>query len=287
MSDQTRRDYADFWLSLILHHDQDAQVAARKLGVSNWYLFALSVLMRPYKRDATAGLADIILKDDVVALRRQAHKQQREWMDMLRHMPRELLLVLRNQNYARALCTELGEPVNRFRVMARSALSAIEQRNDDDNKLESDTIVPDVESATKAEVKSEVILDKNAAAAAYVAAALPGGSNKSKLLSAATKERELAQQQLARARQHDRALLQRQEQRGVAFIQRHWNMFRDMSSHAWQYVRGLARRFVFEASLAYSDAQMAAIIVYARMFHAKKYEMLMEQIRTQDQAMLL
>ena len=44
-------------------------------------------------------------------------------------MPRELLLVLRNQNYLRSLNHEMGQPVNRFRIMARMAVRGNEYRN--------------------------------------------------------------------------------------------------------------------------------------------------------------
>ena len=47
-------------------------------------------------------------------------------------MPRELLLVLRNQNYLRSLNHEMGQPVNRFRIMARMAVRGNEYRNPPD-----------------------------------------------------------------------------------------------------------------------------------------------------------
>ena len=50
-------------------------------------------------------------------------------VDSFQLMPRELLLVLRNQNYLRSLNHEMGQPVNRFRIMARMAVKGNEYRN--------------------------------------------------------------------------------------------------------------------------------------------------------------
>ncbi len=52
-------------------------------------------------------------------------------------------------------------------------------------------------------------------------------------------------------------------------------------------LRWTARRIAFEGALAYSDALTALMMMYARVFHREQWEMLTEQIRTQDQAMML
>lgn len=72
-------------------------------------------------------------------MRAEFQKKVKVMMNLMKRMPRELLLVLRyafgsapssgtygvplrNQNYLRALNKELGEPVNRFTLMARVAV---------------------------------------------------------------------------------------------------------------------------------------------------------------------
>lgn len=52
-------------------------------------------------------------------------------------------------------------------------------------------------------------------------------------------------------------------------------------------LRWTARRIAFEGALAYSDALTALMMMYARVFHREQWEMISEQIRTQDQAMML
>jgi hypothetical protein len=145
--------------------------------------------MRPYKRDAAIGLADIVLRADVVEMRKRAHQQQHEWMDMFQTMPRELLLIMRNQNYARALTTELGEPVNRFRIMARSALRAVESDTAGDNPVEAEGAGTSADTAFAN--STGVTVSANA-----VAAATLKSSAKPSLVSAASAAHELAKNQV-------------------------------------------------------------------------------------------
>jgi hypothetical protein len=124
LDEATRLRYSQFLHALIMRDDVQASTASLALGVTDWDKFALSVLMRPYK-NTHAGLSDLILRSDVVELQRLALHNSRfreEWIAFLKTMPRPLLLTLRNQAYVRALCEELGNPINRFRVMVRSAV---------------------------------------------------------------------------------------------------------------------------------------------------------------------
>ena len=79
---------------------------------------------------------------------------------MMKDMPRELLLVcillikqvLRNQNYMRFLNAELNHPVNRYKIMARSAIrgtgangtQTTEAYNEERGRLTSTTDLPEV-----------------------------------------------------------------------------------------------------------------------------------------------
>ncbi len=62
-------------------------------------------------------MPDVIVRADIVRLREEMKGQQMQWVAFMKTLPLPLLLVLRNQNYTRALCQELGNPVNRFRIM--------------------------------------------------------------------------------------------------------------------------------------------------------------------------
>ena len=81
--------------------------------------------MRPYSA-SSLGMTN---KVDMDELRANLHKKAAKWFDTAQLMPCELLLVFRNQNYLRSLNYEMGQPVNRFRVMARMAVRGSDYRN--------------------------------------------------------------------------------------------------------------------------------------------------------------
>jgi len=61
-------------------------------------------------------------KADIKRMQDTARDKMDEMVDVLKTMPRSLVLVIRNLNLLRSLNRELGAPVNRFTVMARTAL---------------------------------------------------------------------------------------------------------------------------------------------------------------------
>ena len=133
MRESVRIHYCQLWQALILRRDSDVTRAIAALGCpaddqDTVDLLAMSILMRPY-RASSIGLGNKLSKHDMQELRRTLEKKMDRWMDSFQLMPRELLLVLRNQNYLRSLNHEMGQPVNRFRIMARMAVRGNEYRN--------------------------------------------------------------------------------------------------------------------------------------------------------------
>ena len=169
------------WTALIMRKDDDVRSAVKGLGVQGesedddvWELIAMSILMRPYKA-SSMGFSNKMSAQDMATLRQTLAHKMDKWVDAFQLMPRELLLVLRNQShthtshspahtshttrqpfppspshpspsppppplppppacrpsdYLRALNYEMGQPCNRFRVMARMALKGREWRTD-------------------------------------------------------------------------------------------------------------------------------------------------------------
>ena len=133
MRESVRIHYCQLWQALILRRDADVTRAIAALGCpaddqDTVDLLAMSILMRPY-RASSIGLGNKLSKGDMAELRRTMEKKMDKWVDSFQLMPRELLLVLRNQNYLRSLNHEMGQPVNRFRIMARMAVRGIDYRN--------------------------------------------------------------------------------------------------------------------------------------------------------------
>lgn len=80
-------------------------------------------------------------KDEINRIRSKAQQQIPQLLQMSKDMPRELLLVMRNQNYLRSLNAELGAPVNRFRIMARSAVRGIYYQKPIHNNIQSEQYI--------------------------------------------------------------------------------------------------------------------------------------------------
>jgi aarF domain-containing kinase len=120
-----RRNYCAMWKALVMRDDAALKRHSHALGVDNWELFAVLLLMRPY-RGSRIGLPPLNLS------RKEAHKMMHdlvgsldELVNVMKQMPRELLLVLRNTNLVRSVNRELGTPVNRFVIMAEVAAQGL------------------------------------------------------------------------------------------------------------------------------------------------------------------
>ncbi len=117
VSETVRVNYCQLWKHLILRNDEEVKKYCMMLGVEEWDLFSLIVLMRPYHHDTIPGITighGPLSPIDMDRVRGEIQKKFKAIFKLMHQMPRELLLVLRNQNYLRALNKELGEPVNRL-----------------------------------------------------------------------------------------------------------------------------------------------------------------------------
>lgn len=132
VSDRTRVSYCRLWKALVQRDEARVLEAVRALGVDerHWELLALAVLMRPYSFGGALGYAGGVTPEARRRLhRRLAGRTGTEFLSVLEQLPREVLLLLRTQNYLRAINRDMGVPVNRFHLMARlAARGAAEQR---------------------------------------------------------------------------------------------------------------------------------------------------------------
>lgn len=130
ISEEVRYNYAGFWKAAILKDDKEAAYFAKQMGIDEWHLFAMMVLMRSYE-GATKGLGSRMKLEDIKRLQKLATEQMDKFMLVLRQMPRELILIIRNHNLMRAtnhhifVQEEAGIPPNRFVIMARAALRGL------------------------------------------------------------------------------------------------------------------------------------------------------------------
>jgi len=125
------------------------------LNVSDANLFVSMILQRPY--NVSTELKDVIKFGKVLLkttqqiskfkkmkhmigakvtseqenkqMQTQAQRRMEEIVGTLKDIPRPMLMVIRSMNLIRALSFDLGAPVNRFTLLAKSALRGIREHN--------------------------------------------------------------------------------------------------------------------------------------------------------------
>lgn len=123
-SKENRLSLCRLWKSVILRDECGMSLYSNKLGVKDWFLFCEILLQRPLKRD-TFTLPLKMSKQDVEYMQQMASDHFDGIMTAIKTMPRAMLLIFRNLNTIRAIVREHGDPVDRFTLMAREAMSAV------------------------------------------------------------------------------------------------------------------------------------------------------------------
>lgn len=128
LTPEVRVNLCRFWEAIVLRNHVEMDKNARALNVQDYQTFAEILLQRPLELKGpklTTRLSD----EDLAYMTRQAKEHFDKVMQTLRSMPRNLIFVLRNLNTIRAIAREHGDPVDRPKVMARCALTALRQNN--------------------------------------------------------------------------------------------------------------------------------------------------------------
>lgn len=107
LSNPTRILFARLYKSLVLNQRSESELVCREMGINNWRMFAMAVMMRPLDPDDIFGkdvsraerLAMLRNREKLFAYMQKNFGQRREeMMEMMKAMPRELLLVFRNKS---------------------------------------------------------------------------------------------------------------------------------------------------------------------------------------------
>ncbi|XP_004365011.2 aarF domain containing kinase 5 [Capsaspora owczarzaki ATCC 30864] len=110
---------------IVLKDDDALTKDTRDLGVAqDPFVFASMLMQRPYKA-APIGFNTLMTADDFLLMQKMAVEQGEQITNMIREMPRSLLFVLRNLNLVRSINKDLGAPINRFALLAHTALRGI------------------------------------------------------------------------------------------------------------------------------------------------------------------
>jgi aarF domain-containing kinase len=106
LSDPTRILFARLYKALVLNQRDEARKVCLEMGINNWKMFAMAILMRPLDPDdifdpsvsRTQRLELLRNREKLVMyMQNNFSKRREEMMSMMQAMPIELLLVFRNK----------------------------------------------------------------------------------------------------------------------------------------------------------------------------------------------
>lgn len=107
----------------IISRDEDMMKHySLQLGVTDYKIFCEILLQRPVVR-STVHLPSRMTEKDLEYMRVMAQQHFDKIMAVLKHMPRPMLLIIRNLNTIRSIGKLHDHPVDRFTIMAHCAIS--------------------------------------------------------------------------------------------------------------------------------------------------------------------
>ncbi|XP_059206100.1 uncharacterized aarF domain-containing protein kinase 5 isoform X1 [Centropristis striata] len=121
LSQRDRVSLCKLWRSIVLRDQAAMEKYSKKLGVTQYFLFCEMLLQRPINMQEF-GLSNILSREETTYMRQMATNRFDSIMQVLKAMPRPMLLVFRNINTVRSINITLGAPVDRYFVMAKSAV---------------------------------------------------------------------------------------------------------------------------------------------------------------------
>ncbi|KAM6903162.1 putative aarF domain-containing protein kinase 5 isoform 3-T3 [Lycodopsis pacificus] len=121
LSQRDRVALCKLWRSVVLRDEAAMEEHSKALGVKEYFLFCEMLLQRPINM-RELGLSNILSREETTYMREMASERFDSIMRVLKSMPRPMLLVFRNINTVRSINISLGAPVDRYFVMAKSAV---------------------------------------------------------------------------------------------------------------------------------------------------------------------
>ncbi|XP_069931769.1 uncharacterized aarF domain-containing protein kinase 5 isoform X2 [Oryctolagus cuniculus] len=123
LDEKHRAALCQLWRAIILRDDAAMREHAATLGVQDYLLFSEMLMQRPVRLGQLWG-SHLLSRREAAYMQAMARQHFGRIMAVLRALPRPMLLVLRNVNTVRAVHAALGSPVDRYFLMARSAVRA-------------------------------------------------------------------------------------------------------------------------------------------------------------------
>ncbi|KAJ8273299.1 hypothetical protein GJAV_G00099980 [Gymnothorax javanicus] len=121
LSKRDRTALCKLWRAIVLRDEAAMKKYSSDLGVKEYLLFCELLLQRPINMQEL-GLSNILSREETSYMREMAMHRFDSIMEVLKSLPRPMLLVFRNLNTVRSINITLGAPVDRYFVMAKSAV---------------------------------------------------------------------------------------------------------------------------------------------------------------------
>ncbi|XP_058668537.1 uncharacterized aarF domain-containing protein kinase 5 [Ammospiza caudacuta] len=121
LSERDRVSLCGLWRSIVMRDHDGMRDRAEELGVKDYLLFSEMLLQRPLSRDSRL-LGGHLSAEEREYMRSMAARRFPHVVQVLRQLPRPMLLVFRNINTVRSVHGALGAPADRYGIMARSAV---------------------------------------------------------------------------------------------------------------------------------------------------------------------
>ncbi|XP_045311505.1 uncharacterized aarF domain-containing protein kinase 5 isoform X3 [Leopardus geoffroyi] len=121
LDEKDRAALCQLWRAIILRDDAAMKTHAATLGVQDYILFSEMLMQRPV-RLGQLWRSHLLSREEAAYMQAMAREHFTDIVRVLKALPRSMLLVLRNINTVRAITTTLGAPVDRYFLMAKSAV---------------------------------------------------------------------------------------------------------------------------------------------------------------------
>ncbi|GAB5584338.1 uncharacterized aarF domain-containing protein kinase 5 isoform X1 [Prionailurus iriomotensis] len=121
LDEKDRAALCQLWRAIILRDDAAMKTHAAALGVQDYILFSEMLMQRPV-RLGQLWRSHLLSHEEAAYMQAMAREHFADIVQVLKALPRSMLLVLRNINTVRAITTALGAPVDRYFLMAKSAV---------------------------------------------------------------------------------------------------------------------------------------------------------------------
>ncbi|KAM9198118.1 putative aarF domain-containing protein kinase 5 isoform 2-T2 [Dugong dugon] len=121
LDEKDRSALCQLWRAIILRDNASMKLHAAALGVQDYFLFCEVLMQRPV-RLGQLWRSHLLSREEAVYMQDMAREHFEDIMSVLKALPRPMLLVLRNINTVRAINASLGAPVDRYFLMAKSAV---------------------------------------------------------------------------------------------------------------------------------------------------------------------